>query len=626
MKRTYGFLAALFILFTATATVAQNNGTVTSGAFAIGKGAGNSGYTSLLCASAQLAVGQSAAAPICRTISGDGTLSAGGVLVVTKTGGVAFGPLATAGVGTGLAIGGSNLNLQPAAVGTIGGVNAITCATHQWLNTIATNGLPACFQPAIADISGFGTGVATALGVNIGSAGAPVLFNGAGGVPLSLTLTNATGLPLSGLTGLGTGIATALGVNIGSAGAPVLFNGAGGLPSSLTLTNATGLPLSGLTGFAANVATWLGTPSSANLRAALTDETGTGLAYFQGGDIGTPSAGVGTNFTGTAAGFTAGHVTTNANLTGDVTSIGNATTYNNTVPASKGGTGQATLTANAFIMGNGTSPVNMVAVTGLVLGNGASAPSAYAGTSCTSQFVTALSALGVATCSTLGTGVFAALGVSIGSAGAPVLFNGALGTPLSGVATNLTGTASGLTAGAVPASGITGTTLPASVVTSSLTSLGTLTALTVNGSTASFTNNSVGGLAFAAQSSDTGQTYFTITNSSTGGHGWQFATAGQTQADPGAFYFYDSTASKYRFFLSSLGNAVIGDVGSALPTNANNGFLYIPTTAGTPTGTPTSYTGHVALLYDTTNHQFWIYDGGWKQPKTPAGAATVTWQ
>jgi hypothetical protein len=45
---------------------------------------------------------------------------------------------------------------------------------------------------------------------------------------------------------LGTGIATALGMNVGSAGAPVLLDGAGGTPSSLTLTNATGLPTAGL--------------------------------------------------------------------------------------------------------------------------------------------------------------------------------------------------------------------------------------------------------------------------------------------------------------------------------------------------------------------------------------------
>lgn len=64
------------------------------------------------------------------------------------------------------------------------------------------------------------------------------------GAPTSITLTNATGLPIStGLTGAGTGVLTALGVNVGSAGAFVTFNGAGGTPSSLTLTNATGLPI-----------------------------------------------------------------------------------------------------------------------------------------------------------------------------------------------------------------------------------------------------------------------------------------------------------------------------------------------------------------------------------------------
>jgi len=41
--------------------------------------------------------------------------------------------------------------------------------------------------------------------------------------------------------------------------------------------------------------------------------------------LGTPASGVATNLTGTASGLTAGTVTTNANLTGDVTSSGNAT-------------------------------------------------------------------------------------------------------------------------------------------------------------------------------------------------------------------------------------------------------------------------------------------------------------
>jgi hypothetical protein len=55
----------------------------------------------------------------------------------------------------------------------------------------------------------FGTGVQASLGVNIGSAGAPVLFNGALGTPSSGTLTNCTGLPVSGIT---SSTSTALGV------------------------------------------------------------------------------------------------------------------------------------------------------------------------------------------------------------------------------------------------------------------------------------------------------------------------------------------------------------------------------------------------------------------------------
>jgi len=80
---------------------------------------------------------------------------------------------------------------------------------------------------------------------------------------------------------LGTGVATALAVNIGSAGAFVVNGGALGTPSSGTLSSCTGLPIStGVSGLGANVATFLATPSSANLAAAVTDETGTGSLVF----------------------------------------------------------------------------------------------------------------------------------------------------------------------------------------------------------------------------------------------------------------------------------------------------------------------------------------------------------
>lgn len=55
------------------------------------------------------------------------------------------------------------------------------------------------YATTVGSLGGLGTGVATALAANVGSAGAPVTFNGALGTPSSGTLTNATGLPVAGL-------------------------------------------------------------------------------------------------------------------------------------------------------------------------------------------------------------------------------------------------------------------------------------------------------------------------------------------------------------------------------------------------------------------------------------------
>ena len=113
---------------------------------------------------------------------------------------------------------------------------------------------------------------------------------------------------------------------------PVMTNPTLGTVGQADLINATGLPIStGVAGLGTGIATFLGTPSSSNLRAAVTDETGTGSLVFATSpvlvtpNLGTPSVLVATNATGTAVGLTAGSAITNANLTGAVTSVGNAT-------------------------------------------------------------------------------------------------------------------------------------------------------------------------------------------------------------------------------------------------------------------------------------------------------------
>ena len=70
------------------------------------------------------------------------------------------------------------------------------------------------------------------------------------------------------------------------------------------------------------------------------------------------------------------------------------------------------------------------------------------------------------------------------------------------------------------------------------------------------------------------------------------------------------TGGSTRFTIDTSGNKVLGI--AAIATNATNGFTYIASCAGTPTGTPTAYTGMVPMVYDSTNNKFYIYNGAWK--------------
>lgn len=190
--------------------------------------------------------------------------------------------------------------------------------------------------------------------------------------------------PGAGVVNVSTGIRVANAATIGNV---LRGNGTNFVSAQLAAAD--------LSGIAAGCVTFLGTPSSANLRGCISDETGTGLAYFQGGDIGTPSAGVGTNLTAlNATNLGSGTVpfarlptpatlqAAPANPTGTTSGVGVMMGLGSTCTITPnfsgrvevtwrygvGNTGTTGSVTTGARFGTGTAPINGAALTGTAIG------------------------------------------------------------------------------------------------------------------------------------------------------------------------------------------------------------------------------------------------------------------
>jgi len=210
--------------------------------------------------------------------------------------------------------------------------------------------------------------------------------------------------------------------------------------------------------------------TGANVLTALGVAVGSAGAFVTfNGALGTPSSGVATNLTGTASGLTAGNVTTNANLTGMVTSVGNATSLGSFTKAQLN---TAISDGDAVYLDSIDTITGVKTMTGLNVILVSSSGLTVRNPANTFKYTITGAAIAADRILNLplitATDTLASLGLAQTWTATQTFVAPALGTPASGVVTNLTGTASININGTVGATTPTTATFTTATINTSL--------------------------------------------------------------------------------------------------------------------------------------------------------------